>query len=101
VRVAGFNDHKGGYIDNVLGNTAEVQVASNSDFIEEDFNDATYSGVRIGAKYVINDDWDVLLQHTNQNLQTEGVFDYDPTLGDLRVERFYNDELEDQFGLTN
>lgn len=122
IRVAGFNDNKGGYIDNVLGTAthvrenineaaavyggyipegAQVQVASNSDFIEDDFNDASYAGVRLGAKYLFNDDWGLLVQHTNQTLQTEGVFDYDPTLGDLKVERFYNDELEDQFGLTS
>lgn len=122
IRVAAYNDNKGGYIDNVLGTTthvienineaspiyggyipqgATVQTASNTDFVEDDFNDASYSGIRIGAKYIVNDDWEVLLQHTNQTLETEGVFDYDPTLGDLQVERFYNDELDDSFGLTN
>ena len=58
-------------------------VASNSSLVEKDFNDANYSGLRVGAKYLINDDWDLLVQHAQQTLLTEGVFDYDPAVGDL------------------
>jgi outer membrane receptor protein involved in Fe transport len=40
------------------------QVADNSTLVEDDFNDASYSGIRLGAKYIINDEWDLLVQHT-------------------------------------
>ncbi|MFT4632569.1 MAG: iron complex outermembrane receptor protein [Candidatus Pseudothioglobus sp.] len=75
-------------------------VASNSASVEDDFNDASYSGFRAGLKYIINDDWDVLFQHARQSLQTEGVFDFDPSVGDLQVTRFSPDNLDDEFSQT-
>jgi outer membrane receptor protein involved in Fe transport len=76
------------------------QVADNSTLVEDDFNDASYSGIRLGAKYIINDEWDLLVQHTRQTLKTEGVFDYDPAKGDLNVSRFTRDSLDDEFAQT-
>ena len=38
-------------------------VASNAALVEDDFNDATYAGVRLGAKYLINDN----SKSSNQN----------------------------------
>jgi iron complex outermembrane receptor protein len=75
-------------------------VARNSALIEDDFNDAQYRGARLGAKYYFNDEWDLLVQHTRQSLQTEGVFDYDPSKGDLNVSRFSEDSLDDEFNQT-
>ena len=75
-------------------------VASNAALVEDDFNDATYAGVRLGAKYLINDNWSLLVQHTAQSLDTEGVFDYDPLLEDLQVSRFTDDYLNDDFQQT-
>ena len=42
----------------------------------------------------------MLLQHTTQTLETEGVFDYDPTVGDLEVNRYAPDSLDDEFNQT-
>lgn len=74
--------------------------ATNSLLVEDDFNDASYSGMRLGANYIINDNWDLLLQHTRQSLRTEGVFDYDPDVGDLDVSRYVPDSLDDVYGQT-
>jgi outer membrane receptor protein involved in Fe transport len=71
--------------------------ASSSALVEDDFNDASYQGVRLGAKYLINDNWSALVQFTQQSLKTQGVFDYDEALGDLKVSRFTDDSLEDEF----
>ena len=75
-------------------------VANNNDLLEDDFNDATYEGARLGLKYVLNDEWDVLVQYSEQSLQSEGVFDYDPTVGDLEVNRYTPDSLDDEFSQT-
>ena len=75
-------------------------VANNAGMVEDDFNDAHYAGVRLGVKYLINDDWSLLVQHTAQSLSTEGVFDYDPRLDDLQVSRFSDDFLNDDFNQT-
>ena len=71
--------------------------ATSAGLVEDDFNDASYQGVRLGAKYLINDDWSALVQFTQQSLKTQGVFDYDEALGDLNVARFTEDSLEDEF----
>jgi iron complex outermembrane receptor protein len=126
VRVAAYNDRKGGWIDNILNTPGEggfagsaividrisggvlgdpenyeVIAPNNSQLVEEDSNDAIYSGARFGLAYEINDEWDLLVQHTQQQLDTEGVFAYDPNLsGESSVNRFAADENKDVFGLT-
>ncbi|MFC6632992.1 TonB-dependent receptor [Microbulbifer taiwanensis] len=113
-RVAAYQSNEGGYIDNVAGTYTPdadvnlawaglpVQSASNEDLVEEDFNDASYRGARVGLKYAINDDWEALLQHTHQDLDADGVFDHDPeNVGDLEVRRYFEDSLEDSFDLTS
>ncbi len=84
-----------------LGERATMASADNSHLVEKDFNEAIYSGARLGVSYLINDDWDVLLQHTSQTLKTEGVFEYDPVLDDeSAVNRFVPGRNQDEFGLT-
>jgi outer membrane receptor protein involved in Fe transport len=60
-----------------------------------------YAGVRFGVSYILNDDWKLLVQHTQQTLETEGVFSYDPNLaGDSSTNRFVPEDNDDEFGLT-
>ncbi len=93
-------------IDDPIGGScgavrATMASADNSTLAEDDFNEATYTGVRFGAAYLINDNWDVLIQHTDQRLKTEGVFEYDPALGgEDAVNRFTPSRNQDEFGLT-
>ena len=75
--------------------------ADNSTRVEEDFNDTTYSGVRLSALWNINDDWSLTVAHTEQELETDGVFFADPALGDLEIQRFEDDSMEDAFSNTN
>lgn len=83
------------------GTRATMARADNSTLVESDFNDATYSGVRLGVAWDINDNWSALVQHTRQTLETEGVFEYDPNLsGESSVNRFTPSRNEDEFGLT-
>lgn len=80
---------------------ASVVSPQNDALVEEDFNDALYTGARFGLLYEFNDDWDLLVQHTQQTLDTEGVFAYDPTLeGESSALRFAQEENKDEFGLT-
>ena len=113
VRGALYTAKRGGYIDNVQGtftpdpavNTtlpvdAVYTTAKNTARIEDDFNDAEYKGFRLSAKWYIDDNWDLSLQYMQQDLDVDGVFDYDPAVGDLKVTRFFDDELEDIFNQT-
>lgn len=126
VRIVGYTDSQGGWIDNILnepGNggyigsavvidrisggpltdpaNTPVDSPRNDALVEDDINDAVYSGVRLGLSYLINDDWSILFQHTQQSLTTEGVFAYDPNLqGESSVNRFQPEDNDDEFGLT-
>jgi iron complex outermembrane receptor protein len=131
VRVAAYNDHQGGWIDNIRNdpdnggykgsavvidrisgfgnltdaantdNLGNVTAPNNDALVEDDFNDASYAGVRFGLSYLINEDWDLLVQHTQQTLSTEGVFSYDPNLeGTSSTNRFVPEDNDDEFGLT-
>ncbi len=116
-----FADQQGGYIDNVAGvRTLETSPrfgpggfqagadlsdvtfleATNAALVEDDFNGTVYSGFRVGVSYVINDDWDILVTHMRQRLDSDGVFDFDPEVGDLQVNRFSPDRLEENWNNT-
>ncbi|GAA4873574.1 TonB-dependent receptor [Ferrimonas pelagia] len=118
VRATMYNVHRGGYIDNVygeftldpainensavdLGPDAKYTTINNGAYVEEDFNDSYYKGFRLGAQYQFNDDWQLLVQHMQQELGSDGVFDYDPEVGDLEVQRFFPDKLTDRFNQTS
>jgi len=90
---------------------AESTVVNNLPYVEENFNDATYTGARVSLNWAINDDWEVLGQYMIQALNVDGVFDYSPeslagitddqsgsrAVGDLQVQRFFPDWLDDEF----
>ncbi|MEL6868338.1 MAG: TonB-dependent receptor [Pseudomonadota bacterium] len=82
-----------------LSNVTFLQ-ASNAAFVEEDFNEATYTGGRVSMRWAPNERWRFDLSHTAQDLDADGVFFADPTVGDLQVERFSDDRLEDTFSNT-
>ena len=75
--------------------------ADNSTKTEDDFNDTTYSGGRISGLWDINDDWSLLVGHSQQTIESDGVFFADPDLGDLEIQRFQDDTIEDYFHNTN
>ena len=74
--------------------------ADNSALAEKDFNEAEYTGGRISAAWDINDNWDLFVSHQTQDLDVDGVFFADPNLGDLEVERFSPDSIDDSFDNT-
>ena len=112
VRGVVYQTKSGGYIDNVEGtwsgkgrgsfnSTAEFQEDKNTALVEDDFNDSSYKGFRLSSAYSINEDWDLLVTHVDQDITADGVFDYDPAIGDLKVSRFIEDTLEDSFNQTS
>ena len=77
--------------------------ADNSEFVEDDFNDAQYTGFRIGAYYELNDDWNLTVQNHTQFIEADGVFFADPEIDSdlLSIQRFADDRLEDNFTNTS
>ncbi len=75
--------------------------ADNSALVEEDFNETEYTGGRVSALWDINDDWRLLVAHQTQDIDSDGVFFADPTVGDLQVQRFSADSIDDSFDNTS
>ena len=75
--------------------------ADNTDLLEEDFNQSKYTGARLSALISLSDDWDLLVSHTTQELDADGVFYADPNLGDLEIQSYVDDSLEDEFDNTS
>jgi iron complex outermembrane recepter protein len=93
LRIAMYNDRRGGYIDNVPtdftrlasdpgpgawgasypANALVGASANNYALAAKAQNPATYTGMRASALLQVNDDWSVLLQQTYQNLDAEGM----------------------------
>ena len=72
----------------------------NTKFVEDNYNDASYAGGRIAATFKFSEDWSLDLMHARQTLKTDGVFDYDPLVGDLKAQQFNNNTLKDTFNIS-
>ena len=81
-------------------NAPTRQTINNDQFVEKNYNDATYRGARAALTYKISDDWSLDLMHVRQQLDTDGVFDFEPDVGDLQVTKFNPNSLEDEVDLT-
>jgi outer membrane receptor protein involved in Fe transport len=83
VRAVIFDDHRGGYINNVSGTIASIVqpnvTASNGALVGNATNPVTYTGLRVSALWKINDDWNALVQQNFQNMEADGYFADYPT----------------------
>ncbi|NND82214.1 MAG: TonB-dependent receptor [Gammaproteobacteria bacterium] len=118
-RLAVFNAKEGGYIDSIrstkqipltnptlafyqsIGVVPEREVVDNAAFAKDNFNEAKFTGYRASAKYAVNENWEVLVSHFNQEIEREGVWDYDPAVGELKSQSFAPDEGVDEFDMTS
>jgi len=107
VRIVGFYEKDGGYIDNTLVSrtyqrphtVAGATVTSpatfdNSAAVKNNFNDSTTYGGRIALGIELNDDWTITPGLVAQEQHTNGTFLFDPKAGDLKVH-------DAQIGYTN
>jgi len=76
------------------------QVLNNDAFVEKDYNDATYRGGRLALSWQLSDDWSIDLMHVRQELDTDGVFDFEPDVGDLKVTKFNQNTLKDKVNIS-
>lgn len=76
-------------------------LADNSALVDDNINDTQYLGFRVSGKYEFNNDWSITVAHARQGLDSDGVFFQDPTLGDLEIQRFEQDEISDDFNNTS
>lgn len=123
IRALGYNNRQGGWIDNTASTFTPsgpvidrnsigygpyfrnfpdtvVNSVSNSEEVKDDWNEATYTGFRVGVKWDVSDDWSALVQHSSQKLDVEGSFLIDPSLGDDKSAKYQPESNVDEFDLT-
>ena len=107
IRLVGWVRHDAGYIDNVSGTrtwpaceTAVGTAACTLDSAsraKSDYNDADTYGARAALRIELNDSWTITPTIMGQQQKANGVFGYDPAIGDLKVRKFYPDKSDDQW----
>jgi len=78
---------------------------ANAQPIEDDINTLEKTGLRALLKIDLNDDWTATAGVFYQDMKTEGVWDHDPEsldpsgepIGDYNIQRYYQDENQDEF----
>jgi outer membrane receptor protein involved in Fe transport len=142
VRAVIYDDHRGGYIDNVpatftrkntdlgianfgygdsptgcgpnppsfAGPPCQVPpgspVLNNSNIAGSHINPVVYQGIRVEALYKFNEDWNLLLSQSYQEMNSQGVFYQQPNASDgaplapLQVTLFNNAHDKDKFEST-
>ncbi|MEM1111394.1 MAG: TonB-dependent receptor [Pseudomonadota bacterium] len=101
VRLVGFYEHEGGYIDNVLGTTGDYSPdngsGNNANQVEDDVNDWTAQGGRLMVRWQPNDNWIVDLGYIYQKSEVDGLFDFNPQFGDLNTVKFKDEKRDDEW----
>ena len=81
-------------------------VINNNNIAANDINSVTYKGIRVEALYKFNEDWNVLITQSYQNMESQGVFYQQPNASDgaplspLEVTLFNNAYDNDKFENT-
>jgi iron complex outermembrane receptor protein len=108
VRIVAYDDHRGGYIDNVPSTFTRSDSDSGNGYLnlggktlpasqqanagqynnyalaKKDFNPVDYVGGRISAKWEVSPDWDVLVSESYQDMKADGTFATFPTGSDFQ-----------------
>ncbi|MCH9693515.1 MAG: TonB-dependent receptor [Gammaproteobacteria bacterium] len=110
LRIVGYSDRDGGYIDNVLGHTPDSSVLGvaypagfgtldNSASVEENWNEADTTGGRLILKWDMNEEWSTTLTALTQKTESGADNDYDPYVGDLQTVRFHDEYRDDKYDM--
>jgi outer membrane receptor protein involved in Fe transport len=109
VRLVGYYDHEGGYINNVEGsNTYQLGVpaagipdtpltVSNANVAGQRYNPVETYGGRGALKFDLNDNWTITPQVLVQDQRADGAFTYAPNKGYLDITQFVDGLNEDKW----
>jgi outer membrane receptor protein involved in Fe transport len=100
IRLVGFDEHDGGYIDNVHGTrtfSTFGQFVDNAAFVKKDFNDVDTYGGRAALGINLNESWTITPTIMGQWQNTHGLFGFEPKFGDLKTEQFGPNWSKDQW----
>jgi outer membrane receptor protein involved in Fe transport len=100
VRLVGWYKKEPGYIDNIAATrtypTAGITI-DNDPYAKDDYNDATTFGARAALRVDLNERWTLTPTIMAQEQKSRGAFAFDPSVGDLQVERYRPESGLDRF----
>jgi len=108
-RASAFYQRDAGFIDNVFGsrtyyaNGPAVGIdippvtVTNANLVKNNFNYQKIYGGRAALKVDLDDNWTATPTFMYQKSYANGVFFYDPKLGDLKIDRFRHEWFRDSF----
>jgi iron complex outermembrane receptor protein len=100
IRLVGWDEHDGGFVDNVRATrtyrSSQITINNNA-FAKSDFNDTDVLGGRAALRVDLDDNWTIKPSIIAQDTKAHGIYAYDPRLGDLKVEHFGKDDLHDRW----
>lgn len=100
VRLVGWYEHNGGYIDNVFASRTFPQFGitiDNAAVAKKRFNDSDIYGARAALRVDLNDNWTITPFLMAQETKANGFNAFAPTVGDLKLEHFSPDNVDDHF----
>jgi outer membrane receptor protein involved in Fe transport len=100
IRLVGFYEHDGGFIDNVAGTRTfptSGGTINNASLVKKDFNPVDTIGGRGALKIDLDENWTIMPTIMGQVQRASGVFNFDPQVGDLKVHRFQPDTDYDRW----
>jgi outer membrane receptor protein involved in Fe transport len=109
LRAVAFFQHDAGFIDNIFGSRTYYKyddpygdqvpdiTVTNGPLVKNNFNDQTVYGGRAALKVDLDDNWTATPTFMYQKTKANGVFFYDPNLGDLNIDRFRKEVSRDRF----
>ncbi len=100
IRIVAWDEHDAGYIDNVHGTrtypTSGITI-DNATAVEKDYNTVDKLGARAALKIDIDENWTITPSLTAQQENSNGLFAYDPSVGDLKVVHFLPEYAKDKW----
>lgn len=98
IRIVAWDEHDAGYIDNVSGTRTYPGnpgigvppiTINNYNVAKSNFNDVDTYGARAALQIDLNDSWTITPSVVAQWENSGGVFGYDPSVGDLQVQHYF------------
>jgi iron complex outermembrane recepter protein len=113
IRIVGWDEHDGGFINNVAGTNAAAGIIdgvrtfptsgttlNNAASVSNNYNTSETKGGRAALKLDIGDNWTVTPTFMGQAIGAKGFFGYDPAVGDLELVHSGPEDTQDSFTQT-
>lgn len=100
IRLVAWDEHDAGYIDNVHGTrfypTSGITI-DNAKAAKNNYNTVDKIGGRAALRIDLDNNWTITPSLTAQTEKTNGVFGFDPHVGDLEVVHFLPEFAKDRW----